>query len=71
MRCDNLPSLTLLIVLQLVLDHADHNFIADKSTLVHDLLGFPTERCLLCDLGSKHVASGLVNVSLSLSTPHL
>lgn len=51
-------SLALLVVLQLLLNHANDDVIADETTLVHDLLGFPTERSLLGDLGSQHVTSG-------------
>jgi len=55
----DIPSLALLVVLQLLLNHANDDVIADETTLVHDLLGFPAERSLLGDLGSQHVTSGL------------
>lgn len=49
------PFFTVLVVLQLVLDHVDHDLVAHKSTSVHDLLGFPSKLRLLCYLRSKHV----------------
>lgn len=45
------------VVLQLVLDHSNHNFVADKTPGVHDFLCLHAERCLLRDLFPKHVAS--------------
>lgn len=45
-----LPALALLVVLQLLLDHANDDVVADKAALVHDLLGFSSERSLLSDL---------------------
>lgn len=54
-----LPSLALLVVVQLLLDHADDNVIADEAALVHDLLGFAAERGLLGDLRAQHVAGCL------------
>lgn len=38
----DVPSLAFLIGLKLGLDHTNDNIIAHKSTLVHDLLGFPS-----------------------------
>lgn len=46
-----LPSLALLVVIQLSLDHADDDVVTDEATSVHDLLGLPTQRSLLGDLG--------------------
>lgn len=39
-ECRNSPSSAFLIVVELCLDHADDNIIADETALVHDLLGF-------------------------------
>ena len=55
----NVPSLALLVVLELVLDHANDNVVGNESTLVHDLLGLATELSLLCDLRTEHVSGGL------------
>lgn len=55
----DIPSLALLVVLELVLDHADDNVVGDESALVHDLLGLATELSLLCDLGAEHVSGSL------------
>lgn len=56
----NVPALALLVVVKLLLDHADDNFVADETTLVHDLLSFATKSSLLGDLGAKHVTGGLL-----------
>lgn len=55
----DIPVLALLVVLELSLDHVDHNLVADKTTGVHDLLGFPSEGRLRCDLCAEHVSRGL------------
>lgn len=55
-----LPSLALLVVVQLGLDHADDNVVTDEATCVHNLLGLPTQRSLLGDLRPQHVAGCLV-----------
>lgn len=55
----NIPALALGVVVELLLDHANDNVVADETALVHDLLGLPAERCLLGDLGPKHVTCGL------------
>lgn len=55
----NVPSLALLVVLELILDHANDNVVGNESTLVHDLLGLATELSLLCNLGAEHVTCGL------------
>src|SRR4051812_33422763 len=57
---DDIPALALLVVVQLLLDHADDDVIADKAARVHNLLGFHAQLRLLGDLGSQHVAGGLV-----------
>jgi hypothetical protein len=54
------PVLALLVVGQLILDHVDHDLIADEVSSVHDLLGLFTEVSLSLDLGSKHVSSSQV-----------
>lgn len=53
------PVGTLSIGVELVLDHIDHDIITHEATLIHDLLGFTTQRCLLRNLGSQHVPSSL------------
>ena len=55
----HIPILALRVVGQLALDHVDHDLVADKTTLVHDLLGLPSELSLLRDLGPQHVTGGL------------
>lgn len=54
-----IPVLALGVVVQLALDHVDHDLIADEAAGIHDLLGFPAERRLLCDLGAEHVTGSL------------
>lgn len=53
------PVLALRVALQLALDHVDHNLVANQATLIHDLLGLPSEVGLLRDLGPQHVTSSL------------
>lgn len=57
------PILAIVVLIQLVVDHVDHNLIADKTSLIHDLLCFSAELGLLCNLSSQHVSSGLKIVS--------
>lgn len=45
-----LPVLALLVILQFMLDHVNHNLIANQSALVHDLLGLPAQLGLARDL---------------------
>jgi hypothetical protein len=54
-------ALALLVGLELALDHANDNVVADEAAGVHDLLGLLAERGLLGDLGSEHVTGGLLN----------
>lgn len=54
------PVLALLVRLQLVLDHTDHDLIRDQSTGIHDLLGLLAELGLLADLVSEHVTGSQV-----------
>lgn len=44
------PLFTLLVVLKLAFDHPNHDFVADQTALIHDLLRFPPESRLLGDL---------------------
>lgn len=44
------PSFTLLVVLKFAFDHPNHDFVADQTALVHNLLRFPPKSCLLGDL---------------------
>ena len=55
----HIPVPAFTVVLNLVLDHVDHDLIANQSTLVHDLLGLLAEVGLCGDLGAKHVTGGL------------
>lgn len=48
----DIPSLALLVVLELFLDHTDHDIVAYETALVHDLLRLATKRSLLGDLGA-------------------
>lgn len=54
------PVLALRVGRELLLDHADHDFVADEISAVHDLLGLFTQIGLSRDLRSEHVASGQV-----------
>ena len=49
------PILARLVVLELVLDHPNHDIIADESPSVHDLLCLPTELGFLGNLLAEHV----------------
>ena len=55
-----------LVVLQLALDHTNHDLVRNQFTLVHDLFGFPTEIGLGGDLGAKHVTGGQVTAAEAL-----
>jgi hypothetical protein len=58
--CRNSPVLALGVVVQLVLDHADHDLVRHQLALVHDLLGLATKLGLSGDLRAQHVAGGQV-----------
>lgn len=49
-----------LVVLQLFLDHVDHDLVAHKTALVHDLFGLLAQICALGHLITKHIARGKV-----------
>ena len=53
------PFFAVWVAIELRLDHVDHNIVADKTALVHDLLSLPPKRGLLCDLRAQHVTSSL------------
>ena len=55
----DVPSLALLVILELLPDHANHDLVADQTAGIHDLLGFPAEGGLLSNLRSEHVAGSL------------
>jgi hypothetical protein len=55
----NEAGLALGVVLELALDHANHDLVADETALVHDLLGLSTQLGLLCDLSAEHVTGSL------------
>lgn len=52
--------LALGVVLQLVLDHVDHDFVRNKATLVHDLLSLEAEGSLLGNLRTQHITGSQV-----------
>lgn len=54
------PLGAVLVLLELLLDHADHDLVADQSTGVHDLLGGFSELSLSSDLRSEHVSGSEV-----------
>lgn len=56
----DVPVLALLVVVQLVLDHANHDLVRHKLALVHNLLGLATKLSLSSNLRAKHVAGGQV-----------
>lgn len=56
----DLPILTIFIILQLILDHPDHNFIANQATGVHDLFSFYSKGRLFGNLLAEHVPCGEV-----------
>jgi hypothetical protein len=58
----HIPVLALDVVLQLALDHANHDLVGNETTLVHDLLGLLAEVGLLSDLRTQHVSGSLVEV---------
>jgi hypothetical protein len=57
---NDVPVLALLVVVQLVLDHANHDLVRHQLALVHNLLGLATELGLSGDLRAQHVAGGQV-----------
>jgi hypothetical protein len=59
----SIPVAALFVVVEFVLDHADHNLIADESSFVHDLLGCKSKGCPRSDLRAQHVSGGLPNIS--------
>lgn len=54
------PVGTLLVLLELLPNHANHDLVADKSSGVHDLLSGLAELGLASNLRTKHVARGEV-----------
>lgn len=56
----HIPVLALLVVLELLLDDANHDFVGNESTRVHNLLGLNTELGLLGDLFSEDVTGSQV-----------
>lgn len=58
--------LALLVVVQLALDHANHNLIRDQLALIHDLLGLLAQLGLSCDLRAEHVAGCEVAAAILL-----
>lgn len=51
----DVPVFAVLVVLQLVLNHAHHDFVGYESSGIHDLLRLDTQGCLLGDLLTEHV----------------
>jgi hypothetical protein len=60
----HVPVLALLVVLELSLDHIDHDLVADQTAGIHNLLGFSAERRLRRDLRAEHVSCGLWSLSI-------
>jgi len=54
-RLHDSPVGTLLVLLELLPDHANHDLVADKSSGVHDLLSGLAELGLSSDLRTEHV----------------
>ncbi len=52
------PALAVYVVIEVILNHADHDLIAHERAGVHDLLRLDAERGLPDDLLAKHVARG-------------
>lgn len=52
--------LALGVLLQLLLDHANHNLIGNQTALVHNLFSSPTQLGLLGNLLPQHVTSSEV-----------
>ena len=60
------PLSALGVILELALDHIDHDLVTDKPTLVHDLFSFPAEGRLFRYLRPKHVPRSLNTILLSV-----
>ena len=54
-----IPVLALSVVLELILNHANHNLVTNETPGFHDLLGLTAQGGLLSDLGSEHVSCSL------------
>lgn len=52
--------LAVLVVLELTLDHADHDVVTHKTTLVHDLLGLLAKLSASLDLATEHITGSKV-----------
>ena len=61
------PPLALRVLLELLLDHADHDLVTDETTLVHDLLGGLAQLSLAGNLRTKHVSGSKVADAVLLS----
>lgn len=53
------PLPAIFVVFEFAFYHVHHDLITDKSALIHYLLSFPTQRSLLCNLRSEHIAGCL------------
>ena len=66
------PVLALTVVVQLALNHVDHDLITNQATLIHDLLGLFAQLSLLGDLRPQHISGSLLSKyksqSLSIDT---
>ena len=58
-----IPLFAFRVVVKLILDHVDHDVVADEASLIHDLFGLPPECSLLRDLRPEHVSSSLGRIS--------
>lgn len=65
----SLPISAFSVCFQLILDHINHDIVAHETSLVHDLLGFSSQRCLFGDLRSKHVTSSLQGYQRGVGDP--
>lgn len=69
LRHKNIPALALLVVVELLLDHANDNLVRDETAGIHDLLSRLAEGGLLGNLGPEHVTGGLSSDDAVVSEP--
>lgn len=66
---EQIPIFALLVILELFLDDANHDFVRNQSTGIHNFLGFHTEFGLLRNLFSEDVAGSQVTNAVFLFDP--
>lgn len=59
-HASNLPILAILVVVQLVLNHADHDVVRHELALIHDLLCLSAQVGLCGNLSTQHVSGSQV-----------